>query len=148
MKRIVWVAVTILIMIAIMGVGLHTLNRIEDANQQRREQKAGEDFASKITVETETTSIWEKVRASQDAATETPAGESATDENGQPMTVPVQTGEDGQSVTDPAQTGENGQMRPAGGMQNVPDETIQESETVAIDFAPEAETDAVVVVVP
>lgn len=66
MRRIVWVAVTILVMLGIMGFGLYTLNHIDEVNKKRREKEAGEKFASTIVMTTATTSIWDKVRASQE----------------------------------------------------------------------------------
>lgn len=78
MRRIVWVAVTILIMIGILGYGLHTMKRIDRVNQERREKEAGERFASQIAVVTETQTIWGQLRAGQETTT-TVAG---TDENG------------------------------------------------------------------
>ena len=78
MRRIVWVAVTILIMICILGYGLHTMKRIDRVNQERREKEAGERFASQIAVVTETQTIWGQLRAGQETTT-TVAG---TDENG------------------------------------------------------------------
>ena len=65
MKRVVWVAVTLLIMIGILGYGLHTLNRIEEVNQQRREKEAGNDFVAKITMTTASTSIWDRRQENQ-----------------------------------------------------------------------------------
>lgn len=68
MKRVVWVAVTILIMIGILGYGLHTLGRIEEVNQQRREKEAGSDFVAKIAMTTATTSIWDRLRETETVA--------------------------------------------------------------------------------
>ncbi len=78
MKRVVWVAVTLLIMIGILGYGLHTLNRIEEVNQQRREKEAGNDFVAKITMTTASTSIWDRLRETETSVVpegSTPAGE-------------------------------------------------------------------------
>lgn len=81
MKRIIWVAVTILIMLGIMGYGLHTLNHIEEVNQKRREKEAGEKFAATMMMTTATTSIWDKMRAAQattSTSTGVPAAEGVT----------------------------------------------------------------------
>ena len=48
MKRMVWIAVAMLIMIGIMGFGLHTLNRITEVNKERREKDKGEAFVAKF----------------------------------------------------------------------------------------------------
>ncbi len=103
MKRIVWIAVTILIMIAIMGFGLHTLNQISEVNQQRHEKEAGEEFAAKVVMVTETTSIWEKVRENQEKTTETGESEPVTDGGDPGMMTPVQTDENGQQIAPPEQ---------------------------------------------
>lgn len=75
MKRVIWVAVTVLIMIGIMGFGLHTLNNIEEVNQRRREKEKGEQLASQIAMTTATTSVWDMLRqttaATVPAASET-----------------------------------------------------------------------------
>ena len=100
MKRIVWVGVTILIMICIMGFGLHTLNHIDDVNQARREKERGEDIAYQIVMTTATTSIWERLRATTempqnelpqaDASAEGSLSEGAQEVGDMPSTMPVQ----------------------------------------------------------
>ncbi len=80
MKRVVWVAVTLLIMIGILGYGLHTLDRIDEVNRQRREKEAGNDFVAKIAMTTASTSIWDRLRE-----TET----SVSPEGSAPAEVPV-----------------------------------------------------------
>lgn len=71
MKRIVWIAVTVLIMLAILGFGLHTLNNIDEVNKRRREKEAGQNMAPLIAMTTATTSIWDKLRETTETATET-----------------------------------------------------------------------------
>ena len=89
MKRIVWVAVAILIMIGILGYGLFTLRHIEEVNQKRREKQAGEKFAATVMMTTATTSIWDKVREGQETtSTETGAAVQETFADGDvPQTV-------------------------------------------------------------
>lgn len=71
MKRIVWIAAAILVMICILGYGLHTLNRIDEVNKKRREKQAGQALASQIVIATATESIWDKLRATTEASLET-----------------------------------------------------------------------------
>lgn len=73
MKRIVFVAVGILIMLVIMGFTLHSMRNIDEINQKRREQDKGEAIASRMVVTTATTSIWDSLRATE---TETETGSS------------------------------------------------------------------------
>ena len=101
MKRVVWVAVTILIMIGILGYGLHTLNRIEEVNQQRREKDAGEDFVAKITMTTASTSIWDRLRETETAAAieggvpaEGPVGETVSPMPVEPGVMPTEAPEE------------------------------------------------------
>ncbi len=68
MKRMVWIAATLLIMIAILGFGLHTLNDIDKKNKEYREQKEGQAVASMIAVIPATTSVWDRLRATETAA--------------------------------------------------------------------------------
>ena len=81
MKRMVWIAVAMLVMIGIMGFGLHSLNRITEVNKERRQKDKGEAFVAKILETTTTTSVWDKLRAKQEA-NETTFLEESTDENG------------------------------------------------------------------
>ena len=69
MKRIVWIAAAILVMICILGYGLHTLNKIDEVNKKRREKQAGEVLASQIIMTTATESIWDRLRATTEAST-------------------------------------------------------------------------------
>ncbi len=96
MKRVIWVGVTLLIMIAIMGFGLHTLNHISDVNQQRREKEEGEALASQfIGTEAPTTNVWQAIRKEQETTVEAMTDENGqvmTDENGNVMTVPPEEG--------------------------------------------------------
>lgn len=103
MKRIVWVSVAILIMICILGLGLHSIKQIERTNQERREREAGEQFASQVAIVTETTNIWDRVRSQNETTTavvstdangsEYPAQEMQTDENGAPAEITPAQGE-------------------------------------------------------
>ena len=96
MKRVIWVGVTLLIMIAIMGFGLHTLNHISDVNQQRREKEEGEALASQfIGTGSPTTNVWQAIRQEQETTVEAMTDENGqvmTDENGNVMTVPPEEG--------------------------------------------------------
>ncbi len=108
MKRIVWIAATILIMICILGYGLHTLNKIDEVNKKRREKQAGKALASQIVMTTATESIWDRLRATTEVSTETgTAGEAVSpdSENGEVPTEAVYDGQDSPIVPDaPAQT--------------------------------------------
>lgn len=73
MKRIVFVAVGILIMLAIMGFTLHSMTKIDEMNQKRREQKEGEALASRLVTTVATTSVWDALRTTE---TETIPGNS------------------------------------------------------------------------
>lgn len=75
MKRIVWIAAALLVMIGIMSYGMYTMRHISQVNQQRREQEAAKDYAAKIVLTTETTDIWDKLRPTE---TESGEGESET----------------------------------------------------------------------
>ncbi len=65
MRRLVWISVALLIMVGIMGYALFTMRNIENVNKRRHEQNAGTDLAAKIVATTETTSIWDKLRATE-----------------------------------------------------------------------------------
>ena len=65
MKRIVFVAVGILIMLVIMGWMLHSMAHIDEINQRRREKDAGEALASQIITTAATTSIWDSLRQTE-----------------------------------------------------------------------------------
>lgn len=65
MKRIVFVAVGILIMLLIMGFTIYNINHIDEINQKRREQDKGEAIASRMVATTATTSIWDSLKATE-----------------------------------------------------------------------------------
>ena len=65
MKRIVFVAAGILIMLLIMGFTLHSMSHIDELNQKRREQQKGEAIASRMVTTTVTTSIWDSLRTTE-----------------------------------------------------------------------------------
>ncbi len=149
MKRMIWVAVAMLIMIGMMGFGLHSLNRITEVNKQRREKDKGEAFVAKILETTVTTSVWDKLRAKQDAKSSAPAdgaGGNAieTDENGNQIVV--QTDADGNAVVQdmgdgnivvqtqivPAQQDEPIEVVPDAPVQVVPDTPQAQFTTVAV----------------
>ena len=67
MKRIVWIAAAMLIMVGILGLGLHAINDIDKKNKEYRQQKEGEKVASMVAVVTETTSIWDRLRTTETA---------------------------------------------------------------------------------
>ncbi|MBR1555568.1 MAG: hypothetical protein IJ644_09295 [Oscillospiraceae bacterium] len=72
MKRIVFAAGAILICLVIIGIMLHSMARVDEINQKRREKNKGEALASRIITTTATTSIWDALRP-----TETETGNSA-----------------------------------------------------------------------
>ena len=65
MKRIVFAAVGILIMLVIMFFSIYTINHIDEINQRRRDKKAGEELASQLITTTATTSIWDALRPTE-----------------------------------------------------------------------------------
>ncbi|MDE5737325.1 MAG: hypothetical protein K2H93_03055 [Oscillospiraceae bacterium] len=65
MKRIVFVAIGILIMLLIMGFTIYNINHIDEINQKRREQDKGEAIASRMVATTATTSIWDSLRTTE-----------------------------------------------------------------------------------
>ncbi len=69
MKRVVWIAVTILIMIGIMGYALHTMKNISKVNQERREKEAAKQEVSQIVIVPETTNIYDKLRPTETSET-------------------------------------------------------------------------------
>jgi hypothetical protein len=77
MRRIVWISVALLIMVGIMGYAMFTMRNIEEVNKRRHEQDAGKDVAVIIAATTETTSVWDALRATE-TATGTDTSESTT----------------------------------------------------------------------
>lgn len=67
MKRIVWVAATILIMICIMGYGIFSMKQIEKVNQERREKESAKQAVSQIVLVTETTNVYDRYRSTEDS---------------------------------------------------------------------------------
>ena len=137
MKRMVWIAVAILVMIGILGYGLHTLNRIDQVNKERREKEAGEEFAAQISVTTETQSVWDKVRSSQETTTV------VTDANGD--AVPVQeaptetTAKSSPQMASPAKETEPSEGMPADeGEVIVPDSAMETGVEVIPETQPAA----------
>ena len=57
----------LLVMIAILAFGLHTLNEIDRKNREYRERKEGEAVASRIAVIPETTTVYDRLRATETA---------------------------------------------------------------------------------
>ena len=70
MKRIVFAAVGILVMLLIIGWMLHSITHIDEINQKRREKDKGEALASQIIMTTATTSIWDSLRQTETSGTE------------------------------------------------------------------------------
>ncbi|MBR3630729.1 MAG: hypothetical protein IKN55_09740 [Oscillospiraceae bacterium] len=68
MKRIVWVGVALLIMVFILGMGLHTLNDIDRKNREYRERREGEAVASRIAIIPETTTVYDRLRTTETVA--------------------------------------------------------------------------------
>lgn len=65
MRRLVWIAAALLIMVGIMGYALFSMRHIKQVNQQRHEREAGNDIAVQIIATTETTSIWDRLRPTE-----------------------------------------------------------------------------------
>ena len=129
MKRTVWFAVTILVMICILGFGLHTLNNIDEVNQRRRDKEAGKVIASQIAVTTANTSIWDKLRETTTVTSDTMPPE--TDENGDPVTLPPGETLAPDETLAPGETAPAGEETPdsAGELPVVPDAPAQEQTT-------------------
>lgn len=112
MKRIVWIAVAILIMLGIMGYGLHTLNSITEVNKRRHEKEQGEQLASQFAISTTTISIWERLKqttAPQDnPPQENPGGDAPTqpspDDEVSTTPAPQEPGDPEVIADPPAQT--------------------------------------------
>ena len=68
MRRIMWVGVALLIMVAILGYGLYTLKNISEANKRHREKEAGKQDAIVIVSTEVPTTIWDKIHADSEAA--------------------------------------------------------------------------------
>ena len=94
MKRIVWIAAALLIMIGIMGYGLYVMRNISEVNRERREKEAAKHDASQIVMTTEATNIYDKLRPTEP--------ETIIGENGQVIVI-----------TEPETTEDPGAMRPA-----------------------------------
>lgn len=138
MKRMIWIAVALLVMIIIMGIGLHTLNHITEVNKERREKDKGEAIVAKILETTATTSIWDKLRAKQDAQNQ---ATQAQEENGEGGNVVIQTDEEGNVIIQDMGNGnvivqtdivpENGENQDSP-MEAVPDSPQEDFTTVAV----------------
>ena len=78
MKRIVFIAVGILVMLGIIAWMLYSIAHVDEINQQRREKNRGEALASRMITTTATTSVWDALRQTE-TETNAPAvpGESA-----------------------------------------------------------------------
>ncbi len=91
MKRIVFATAAILICLIIIGISLHTMNKISDMNHERREQEKGEAIASRLAASTTvTTSIWDKIRTTETqtvSATESTTFEENTEQTEQIETI-------------------------------------------------------------
>ena len=81
MKRIVFAAGGILVMLVIIFFTLHSITHIDEINQKRRDKNKGEEMASRIITTTATTSIWDAIR--QAAETESESDSPSADENGE-----------------------------------------------------------------
>lgn len=60
--RIVMIAAAFLVMFFIIGISLHSIQNISNANQKHKDKKEGEAIASIIAQTTATTSIWDYLR--------------------------------------------------------------------------------------
>ncbi|MBE6876370.1 MAG: hypothetical protein E7496_06565 [Ruminococcus sp.] len=83
MKRIVFAAGGILIMLIIIGITLHSMANINEINQKRREKEKGEAQASQIITTVATTSIWDSLRPTETESGIAGEGEPMTNENGE-----------------------------------------------------------------
>ncbi|MBQ8927781.1 MAG: hypothetical protein IJ055_05865 [Oscillospiraceae bacterium] len=124
MKRIVMFAAAIVIMLVIIAISIYTINHIGDVNRQRQEQDDASSFAANIIIQTETLSVWDRLR--EERATQAVVLE--TDENGQVIAVPQEEGTDVQPDADaePAAPGEEEQTEPGDSAQDAdaPDEPV------------------------
>ncbi|MDE6729906.1 MAG: hypothetical protein K2J71_03925 [Oscillospiraceae bacterium] len=98
MKRIVFVAAGILIMLVIMGFTLHSMTRIDELNQKHQEQQKGEALASRLVTTVATTSIWDALRATE-SETVAPAENPENSEN--PEQSPEFSGEFSENAENP-----------------------------------------------
>lgn len=68
MKRMVFAAIGIFVMLVIIAWSLHSMAHINEINQKRREKKEGEAIASQLITTTATTSIWDVLRETETTA--------------------------------------------------------------------------------
>lgn len=92
MKRIVFFGVAILIVVIILAWVLYSMAHIDEINQKYREKEKGAALASQMVITTETTSIWDALRATETtaAASENDSDTQQNPENPeeQPATAP------------------------------------------------------------
>ena len=84
MKRIVFAAIGILIMLVILAFTLHSMSHVDEINQKRRDKERGEAIASKmIDSTTVTTSVWDRIRQTEtETVSENPEESGETQESG------------------------------------------------------------------
>jgi len=104
MKRIVFAAGGILIMLIIIGITLHSMANINEINQKRREKEKGEAQASQIITTVATTSIWDSLRPTETESGIAGEGEPMTNENGEVIqeTTQAVNGENEEIMTENA----------------------------------------------
>lgn len=83
MVRIIAVAAAFLAMCIIIGISVHSIDKIDKSNQIVKDIEAGKQFASSIVQTEQTTNLWEYLRNTTAPATETTVEESLeTQESG------------------------------------------------------------------
>ncbi len=81
MRRIMWVGVALLVMVAILGYGLYTLRSIKEANRRSREKNAGKQEAITIIATEAPTSVWDKLHAENESETPAEGGQDTAPQN-------------------------------------------------------------------
>ncbi len=105
MIRIVAIAAAFLVMFGIIGIAIYSINSISKTNQKHEEREEGKAIAATIIQTTATTSVWDYIRASGEAAatnaTEFNAAspEETTSPEGNTAKMPVSDAPSDQTIT-------------------------------------------------
>jgi len=67
MRRIMWIGVALVIMVAILGYGWLTMKNIDEVNKRRREKNAGKTEAVIIIATEPTTTVWDRIHAEKES---------------------------------------------------------------------------------
>lgn len=76
MVRIIAIAAAFLVMCIIIGISVHSINRIDQSNQEIKDVEAGKQFAASIMNTEATTNIWDYLRNTTAPVTQTTESES------------------------------------------------------------------------